>query len=559
MESARIQRGFDRAKILRIQNYLATHPLGTEDVTVHHYNARLDMLVQAYASFNQSHKVLTSYIQIDNAEELQINENYYDQVKEMFHKLEKELLRHISVLDSPVPTNECNPVLEYTTGLVLQPTIRKSYEENTIPSFSGDFRDWSSFFNIFSSLIHLNSHLPDVVKFVYLKSSLKGEALSYIQHYSITNYNYSAAWNKLISRYGKQTSNIQSIVLQTPRNVVSGSIQPKSSSCYVPAIFNHHFSNSTSSNHNKSSDQTNTVHNQVSKSSHCTVCSGGHAVHQCSRFKKLNSSSRRDLVRKNNLCFNCLYSTHSVAECKTKSSCNLCNNRHHTLIHTDSSVSDLISSPLNSSSYETFSNPHSTLATVNISSTRCSTMNNSLTIETVNDLENFSSLPVQTIPLTESLNYDDAFHNNLVLEPSIHNDSTLIIYNQTETIENMPLSSQRDTKNDYSMYYQSLDIFSTILYHREESSIQLSRNIISSARKWFIVFANRNSTVISSVLANWKKGDVKQSLLDTNSSLGLSALLTFAIKCPTNSSIVHQFHSQWINNYYIMQENDFNV
>lgn len=121
--------------------------------------------------------------------------------------------------------------------------------------FSGDYNDWPIFFDVFTSSIHLNHNLSDVIKLMYLKSSLQGAALAIVQYLAVTNYNYSTAWNKITEKYGNQTRlNHQSIVLQTQSFDVSES---------NATIENHSF-NSTSSNHNKSSDKSNTVHNQIS-------------------------------------------------------------------------------------------------------------------------------------------------------------------------------------------------------------------------------------------------------------------------------------------------------
>ncbi|XP_058464504.1 uncharacterized protein LOC131438467 [Malaya genurostris] len=66
----------------------------------------------------------------------------------------------------------------------------------------------------------------------------------------------------------------------------------------------------------------------------CAKCSSEHPVYQCSEFKKLDIQSKRDLVQKAKLCYNCLRSSHIVKDCSSKSSCRTtdCKKRHHTLL-----------------------------------------------------------------------------------------------------------------------------------------------------------------------------------------------------------------------------------
>lgn len=268
MESARIRRRLERSKILRIQNYLASHPLGTENITVFHYKARLHLLIESFASFKQVHNKLTADIQTDNAEQKQSNQQYYLHVKEKFHVLEKELLHNISILNYPASINE-------NSISVLQPSAIANSLENTIPTFSGNVRDWPAFCDVFTSTIHFNHNLSDALKFMCFKSALQGEALSTLQHFAITNYNYTVAWNKLKHRYGQHHHGIQSQVKMCRNETVvtrcdaSDSIQPVTSyKCFVPLIENHHSSTTTTSNSNRnhSTSQFITVHNQFSNS-----------------------------------------------------------------------------------------------------------------------------------------------------------------------------------------------------------------------------------------------------------------------------------------------------
>lgn len=74
----------------------------------------------------------------------------------------------------------------------------------SLPEFSGDILRWQQFWDHFHSNIDCRD-LPDVDKLLYLKSSLKGDALRTIEGLETTNKNYSIAITTLRERYGKES------------------------------------------------------------------------------------------------------------------------------------------------------------------------------------------------------------------------------------------------------------------------------------------------------------------------------------------------------------------
>lgn len=66
----------------------------------------------------------------------------------------------------------------------------------------------------------------------------------------------------------------------------------------------------------------------------CAVCSSTlHRIHKCPEFTGYTVNARRDWVRSNTRCYNCM-GTHSVKDCTSSHTCNLCKKKHHTLLHT---------------------------------------------------------------------------------------------------------------------------------------------------------------------------------------------------------------------------------
>ena len=72
-----------------------------------------------------------------------------------------------------------------------------------LPVFSGLHTEWQPFWDQFSAIIDNSEELPDVVKFTYLRSLLKGEAKSVIAGLSLTGAHYKAAKTSLTKRYGR--------------------------------------------------------------------------------------------------------------------------------------------------------------------------------------------------------------------------------------------------------------------------------------------------------------------------------------------------------------------
>lgn len=74
----------------------------------------------------------------------------------------------------------------------------------TIPTFSGEWKEWTAFSGLFDSLIDANPYLAPVQKLQYLINYLQGEAREAIDHILLCNESYPIAMNILRNRFNNK-------------------------------------------------------------------------------------------------------------------------------------------------------------------------------------------------------------------------------------------------------------------------------------------------------------------------------------------------------------------
>ena len=74
----------------------------------------------------------------------------------------------------------------------------------TLPKFAGDPTEWTTFWDSFSSAIHLSEELSEIDKLQYLKSLLVGTAAETISGLPLSRSNYNHAVDLLMKRFGSK-------------------------------------------------------------------------------------------------------------------------------------------------------------------------------------------------------------------------------------------------------------------------------------------------------------------------------------------------------------------
>lgn len=96
----------------------------------------------------------------------------------------------------------------------------------SIPIFSGDYLEWTPFYDSFTGLIDKDDIMCPSTKFQYLKSFLSGSALSTVNRLPVTDCNYKLAWQLLKDRFHNKRAIVNSC-LRTFMNQTPIKMQPK--------------------------------------------------------------------------------------------------------------------------------------------------------------------------------------------------------------------------------------------------------------------------------------------------------------------------------------------
>ncbi|XP_055910831.1 uncharacterized protein LOC129945199 [Eupeodes corollae] len=261
----------------------------------------------------------------------------------------------------------------------------------TIEPFSGEYKDWPTFRDMFQGTVDSNRTITNTQKLHFLKSFLRGEAANLLKHIQCSENNYIEAWTRLEQRYDQKHLIVRSFIhsflslpscnianVQSLRKITNGAdeavrglnaldtntrdpwliylllqkVDQDTKRAWAEEVGSrgdstiHEFLEflqtrcqcleACSSFPNPTSTRAVRAH-LVKSGPSCPKCQEGHLLSSCQAFKTLNIESRREFVRNKSLCFNCLRSGHASNNCRLTVRCHLCRSRHHSLLHSSQS------------------------------------------------------------------------------------------------------------------------------------------------------------------------------------------------------------------------------
>ncbi|KAL0839852.1 hypothetical protein ABMA28_016477 [Loxostege sticticalis] len=359
-------------------------------LTSNYIETRIDILNGQWETFNKVHEqIINEVSDADYAELEYFTEDFYTKTEDLYADLKTELKASLDKC-TRVPTKTQDALRSHEEQISVHlPKI-------TIPSFSGRYSEWTTFRDLFLSLIHNNNALQKVQKLHYLKSYLTGEAEQLVRHLPITSDNYSMCWDLLENRFnnkkyvtncilkrffgqknivsenssalkdmfdttneclnalknnGVKTENWDIIVIYLLSSKLDGESrkQWEAKICDLtndlPTLkqfleFLEHRFRSLEFLNPKITKCTQSHHvvakNNDKVSIPCSYCSDNdHKLGNCKKFANETLSARRDFVQTSNLCFNCLGPNHSVITCRLPTRCRICKKKHHSLLHSN--------------------------------------------------------------------------------------------------------------------------------------------------------------------------------------------------------------------------------
>ncbi|XP_055922710.1 uncharacterized protein LOC129953537 [Eupeodes corollae] len=171
-----------------------------ESTTLEMLEIRLNKLETAWSEFSSLHNEILEQSQESqvairervNSNELSLNKSAIDRLVDQ----QSVFLEKLNNSSSLSPNNS------NTTKL---PNI-------VVPPFSGSYKDWPSFRDLFLGSVDTKTNLSPTHKFHYLKSYLRDDAANLIKHISISDVNYAEAWDRLEKRYDRRQLIAQSFI-----------------------------------------------------------------------------------------------------------------------------------------------------------------------------------------------------------------------------------------------------------------------------------------------------------------------------------------------------------
>lgn len=179
-------------------------------LSANYIKIRLENLEQYWQCFVSTHKdILKKSTSMQRESHVYFTEDIFSKGEEEYIIVKCELSEALQKME-PLPTtlqasNLNNSEKNNQQEIVKLPKIN-------IPHFSGNYNDWNTFHDLYTSLIHGNQTLSNIQKMHYLKTCLTGEAEHLLQHISITDKNYAVAWETLKERYNNRRVIINTIL-----------------------------------------------------------------------------------------------------------------------------------------------------------------------------------------------------------------------------------------------------------------------------------------------------------------------------------------------------------
>ncbi|GFX98336.1 integrase catalytic domain-containing protein [Trichonephila clavipes] len=194
-ETATVLRGRAKAALTRTINFIDKNEQTFDKNDIRN---KLEKLELTYTEFDKADAALP----IESSEMEEFETKYYETKAKL-----QNILENLSV--RTYVYNDNSDVFENVSNMK---SSNFKLPKINIERFSGDYKNWPSFKDLYVSLVHDNMCLSNIQKFQYLRGLLLSEPANIIKHIPITETAYNEAWEKLLARYDKKKQIIFSLI-----------------------------------------------------------------------------------------------------------------------------------------------------------------------------------------------------------------------------------------------------------------------------------------------------------------------------------------------------------
>lgn len=226
MEDHKRKRKITKCSITRLVGQINTL-VDNDDVEQSDLEVRLCRLQELFEEFNAIQTEIE--LLIPNDDDIQEEFNHRNEVEEKYFTGKAKIQQRLRNLNTTNVSNQTDVITNTLTSLAQNQTqlteiIRNISSEHPhtstpnvvdvrpkiqlpqmkIPTFNGNYTEWTPFIDMFNAVVHNNDSLSPVQKFQYLKQALTDEAASTLKHLQISEANYTTAYELLKGKYAKE-------------------------------------------------------------------------------------------------------------------------------------------------------------------------------------------------------------------------------------------------------------------------------------------------------------------------------------------------------------------
>ncbi|CAI6367665.1 unnamed protein product [Macrosiphum euphorbiae] len=202
-----IRRGAIKGRITKFLKFLQDF---TDDGDVSQIRVRKQKIEECWDEFQKIQSAIE--IKVEDEAQATAEENYRFEFEDMYFQAiadSEKILIKTGHNANPNISNNSNGEVQGSTNSCNHLASIVKLAPLKIPEFSGNYKDWSAFKDIFTIMVHSNENVQEVQKLFYLKAALSGDAAEVVKCFETSANNYQIAWECLNERFNNKRIMVQ--------------------------------------------------------------------------------------------------------------------------------------------------------------------------------------------------------------------------------------------------------------------------------------------------------------------------------------------------------------